>query len=93
MNVRRRNGHVIWLGVAVGVAAIALLLMIAVRRRRGAPDGRTIDDVDPLFTTGIALTGAGVALATTVGGFMYGVMIVGLILMAVGANRTRHPHH
>ncbi len=84
----------IWLGVGVGVAAIALLLVLAVQRRRGtSPDGRTVDDVDPLFTTGIALTGAGVALATTVGNFMYVVMIVGLILMAVGASRTRHPHH
>lgn len=83
----------IWLGVAVGVAAIALLVATAVRRRRRASDGRSVDDVDPLFTTGIVLTGTGVALATTLGGFMYGVMIVGLVFMAVGANRTRHPHH
>jgi hypothetical protein len=83
----------IWLGVAVGVAAIALLVVTAMQRRRRASDGRSVDDVDPLFTTGIVLTGAGVALATTLGDFMYGVMIVGLIAMAIGANRTRHPHH
>ena len=83
----------IWMGVAVGVAAIALLVATAVQRRRRASEGRSVDDVDPLFTTGIVLTGTGVALATTLGGFMYGVMIVGLVFMAVGANRTRHPHH
>ena len=55
----------IWLGVAVGVAAIALLVATAVRRRRRASDGRSVDDVDPLFTTGIVLTGAGAALATS----------------------------
>lgn len=83
----------IWLGVAVGLAAIALLVVVAAQRRHRASQGRTVDDVDPLFTTGIALTGAGAALATTLGGLMYGVMVVGLMLMAVGANRTRHPHH
>lgn len=83
----------IWLGVTVGVAAIALLLVIAVQHRHRSPAGRTVNDVDPLFTTGIAITGAGAALATTLGGVMYGVMIVGLVFMAIGANRTRHPHH
>ena len=83
----------IWLGVTVGVAAIALLLVIAVQHRHRSPAGRTVNDVDPLFTTGIAITGAGAALATTLGGFMYGVMIVGLVFMAIGANRTRHPRH
>lgn len=79
----------VWLAVAVGVGAVALLLVLAMRRR-GSSSGRTVDDVDPLFTTGIILTGTGVALAATFGGFMYGVMIVGLIQMAIGANRTRH---
>lgn len=83
----------IWLGVAVGVAAIALLVVTAVQRRRRVSDGRSVDDVDPLFTSGIVLTGAGAALVTTLGGVMYGVMIVGLVFMAIGANRTRHPHH
>ncbi len=83
----------IWLGIAVGVAALALLVVIVLRRRPSFPGGRTVDDVDTLFTTGIVLTGAGVALAATLGGIMYGVMIVGLIVMAIGANRTRHPHH
>ena len=83
----------IWVGVAVGVAALALLLIGAVRRFNGQPDSRVADDVDPLFTTGIAITGAGVVLGVTIGAFMYVMMVVGLILMAIGANRTRHPRH
>ena len=83
----------IWFGVVVGVAAITLLLVIAMQHRHRSPAGRTVNDIDPLFTTGTVLTGAGAALATTLGGFMYGVMIVGLVFMAIGANRTRHPRH
>jgi hypothetical protein len=38
-------------------------------------------------------TGAGVALAATLGSMMYGVMIAGLIMMAVGAGRMPlHKH-
>ena len=81
----------IWLGIGIGMAVLALLLVVVALRRRGEQvDG--IDDVDPLFTTGIVLAGAGVALATTLGPFMYGVMAIGLIVMAIGANRTRHHH-
>ncbi len=81
----------IWLGVAVGAAAIVLLVVIAVQRRRSASDGGTPGDVDRLFTMGIVVAGAGAALALTLGGVMYGVMAVGLIVMGIGANRTRHP--
>lgn len=83
----------IWLGVAAGVALIGLLLVIAARRRPRSSSGRTVEHVGPFFATGIVLTGAGAALATTLGGIMYGVMIVGLVVMAIGANRTRHLHH
>ncbi len=84
----------VWVGFVVGIAAVALLVVVAMQRRHRSAAGRAGDEVavDPLFTTGIALTGAGVALATTIGGVMYVVMIVGLILMAIGANRTRRPH-
>jgi hypothetical protein len=49
----------IWLGVSVGVAVIALLVVTAVKRRRRTSDGRSVDDVDPFFTTRIVLAGAG----------------------------------
>ena len=93
MNVRGRHADVIWLGTGIGVTVIVLLLVIVLQRRRRASNGRAVDEVDPLFTTGIAITGAGAALALTLGGAMYGVMIVGLIVMGIGANRTRPPHH
>ena len=83
----------IWLGGAIGVAVIVLLIAVAVQRRGNASHGTAGGDVDPLFTTGIAVTGAGAALALSLGGVMYGVMLVGLIVMAIGANRSRHPHH
>lgn len=79
-------------GVGVGVLAIvALLAMVARRRayRLASPDDRELSDVDPLFTTGIALAGVGVALALTIGPFMYLMFVVGMVLMAFGAYRTR----
>lgn len=84
----------IWIVSGVGVAVLALMITIAVVQRwRGRPEEGTIEDVDPLFTTGIAVTGAGVALATTLGPFMFLVMIAGLVVMAVGARRTQQQHH
>jgi hypothetical protein len=84
----------LWIVIGTGVVVLALLITVAVVRQwRGAPEQGTIEEVDPLFASGIAFTGAGVALATTLGPFMYGMMILGLVMMAVGANRTRHHHH
>lgn len=79
----------IWFSVGLGVATIALLVVLVVLRRPESAGERTADEVDPLFASGIALSGAGVALALTIGNVMYVVMIVGLIVMAFGANRTR----
>ncbi len=78
----------IWLGIAVGT--ILLIITISVLARRRARDDVDAENVDPLFTMGIAMTGAGVALATTVGSVMYAVMTAGLIVMALGTYRTRH---
>jgi len=85
----------VWAGVVVGIAATVLLVVMVVQRRHGSSARGAGDDVgvDPLFATGIALTGAGAVLATTIGDVMYAVMIVGLILMAIGANRARRLHH
>ena len=78
----------VWLGIAIG--ALALIIAIGVLILRRAHDDGEATDVDPLFTMGVALTGAGVVLATTIGSVMYAVMIVGLSVMAIGAHRTRH---
>jgi hypothetical protein len=78
----------IWLGI--GFAAALLIIAIGVFARRRAREDRDAADVDPLFSMGIAITGAGVALATTLGSVMYAVMAAGLIVMATGTYRTRH---
>jgi NhaP-type Na+/H+ or K+/H+ antiporter len=81
---------VIWLGIVVVVAALAIRL-VALVRRRGAT-GVSPDDVDPNFTLGIVLTGIGISLAAAVGSGMYALMAAGLVLMAVGAHRTQRSH-
>jgi hypothetical protein len=77
-----------WLGIVVG-AALLIIAIGGLARRRAGENGDVVD-VDPLFTMGIAITGAGVALATTLGSVMYAVMAAGLIVMATGTYRTRH---
>lgn len=84
----------IWVGIAagVGIVAIGALLVLAARVRAyrlASPDDQPIDDVDPLFATGIALAGAGIALALTIGPFMYVMFVAGMVVMAVGAYRTQ----
>ncbi len=84
----------VWIGIGIGVGVVAgVALVLAARRkayRLASPDDRQIDDVDPMFATGIALAGGGVALAITLGPLMYLMFVVGMILMAVGAYRTRN---
>lgn len=77
----------IWLGIAIGVALLIIAIGVLAHQRIG-DDGDAVD-VDPLFTVGIAITGAGVVLATTLGSVMYVVMAAGLIVMATGTYRSR----
>lgn len=79
----------IWFAVALVVLVIVVLLLVLVLLG-DEPVERSADHVDPVFPAGVAIAGAGVALATTLGGSMYALMIAGLIVMAVGATRTRH---
>jgi len=78
----------IWLGIAIATAL--LIIAIGVLARRRVREDADAANVDPLFTMGIAITGAGVALAATLGSVMYAVMAAGLIVMATGTYRTRH---
>jgi hypothetical protein len=82
----------IWLGIAIGMLTL-LALVIAITAVGGDVQRRRSDGeaVDPLFTTGIAISGAGVTLALTIGPFMYVMLAVGLVIMFVGARRSRPP--
>ena len=84
----------IWMGVSIAGVVVALVAVLGRRlTRRKLSAAQPVDDVDPLFTIGI-VTGTGGALATSVDLVMFGVMAAGLILMTVGATRTRrHPNH
>ncbi len=80
----------IWLAIAVVIALLLVGIGIVVHRR--TRDGGEVDDVDPLFAVGIAITGAGAVLGTTLGPVMFAMMAVGLVIMVVGSSRTRHHH-
>lgn len=74
-------------GTAISVLVLlGLVLLVAARRRGEGP----IDDPDPLFVTGIALSGAGAALFATIGVTGAAILTVGVVLMAVGIMRTRN---
>lgn len=80
----------IWMAIALAVVVLVVLALVVVLDDDSVE--RVVDDVDPLFPTGIAIAGGGVALAVNLGGFMYILLVVGLIVMAVGAVRTHHAH-
>jgi len=80
-----------WLGVA-GIAVVAALL-IALARANRSSRAESGDDVDPLFSTGVVITGTGAVLGSTIGPVMYSVMAVGLAAMALGAHRSRQHRH
>ncbi len=50
---------------------------------------RLSDDADPLLPVGLAIVGAGAALTTVLGPVMYFVIIGGLVVLALGTQRTR----
>jgi len=71
--------------IVLGVVAI-VLLVVAARRNGHAPR-----DADPLFTAGIAIAGASAALIATIGLATIPMLLVGLVVMIIGARRT-HSH-
>lgn len=75
----------IWILLAVASAAALGAALFAVRH---GGDG-SVEEVSPLFVAGIAICGASVALATTIGPFMFAMSGAGLVMMFVGG---RHQH-
>ena len=80
------------LTTALALAALVVVVLGLVLALGDDSIERSLDDVDPLVPTGIAIAGAGVALSVTLGAFMFVLLAVGLIVMVVGATRSHHSH-
>jgi uncharacterized membrane protein len=80
------KGDAMWILLVVTVLAILVTLGIVVWRLRPSPPP---SDVDPLFTAGIAISGASAALIATLGAAMIPMLLVGLACIVVGAHRSR----
>lgn len=80
-----------WYAIVVIVGALVMLIAVVARvARKSVRSPLPVDEIDPLFSIGVVFTGAGVATASTLGPVMYGVMTLGLLMMAIGANRSGH---
>lgn len=78
-----------WIIAGLIVAVVAFLFLVVFFVRRMRADGPVPPDVDPMFTMGIALVGAGVALMASAGPGMIGILALGLIFMFSGLRKTR----
>lgn len=79
------DGFVV-VGIIIGaLLLVGLVLLVVMQRRETAP----AEEVDPLFITGIAISGSGAALFATIGPVGAGLLAMGVVLMAVGIARTR----
>jgi hypothetical protein len=81
----------LWILVAVVIVIAAAAMAIAMRAfvGRDASDSSSTMTGEQWFTLGIVLTGAGVALTTTVGPTMLAMVALGLIYMGIGASKKR----
>ena len=75
------------IGIAVGLVTVAIVLAVATRR--GMSTGREMMTGEQMFVFGVIYTGAGVALVTSIGPAMIGVLALGIVFMGIGARR-RH---
>ncbi len=78
--------------IVVALVALVALLVLATRvraHRLTSPDDHRAEELSPLFAAGIALSGAGVALAVTIGPIMYLMVAIGLVVMIAGIQQTR----
>jgi hypothetical protein len=73
-----------WAVLAI-LALLGIITVAVVRTRTPVPPR----DADPLFVIGIVLAGTGAALIAAIGTQMVLVAIVGILLIAVGARRSR----
>jgi hypothetical protein len=77
------------IGLLVGLVAVgAGIGAVLVARRRG-PNEHPEMTGDQLFTLGVIFTGTGIALGVAVNPGMLGIMMLGIIYMAMGAQMKR----
>jgi hypothetical protein len=68
---------------------LAIVAVVAVRRQVPVPP----EDPDPLFIVGIIVSGTGAALTAALGAHMVLMALFGVLLIAVGARRSRKGTH
>lgn len=80
-----------WVMFSLGVVFVAIVI-VAVLATRERSTARPTSDVsgDDLFALGVVFTGAGVAMAVTLGPIMIWMVALGVIYMAMGTRRKRH---
>lgn len=73
-------------GIVVGLVVVGVLLvavLVARRRPDAAPLGAEMT-ADQWLTLGIVFAGAGAALTATVGVWMVGMVVLGIVYMGIG---------
>ena len=75
--------------VMFGVMAVLIASVCVLGLRRGPRADAYSDEVDPLFTAGIAVAGSSVALVITLGPMLWAMTAAGIVLLAIGAARMR----
>lgn len=79
-------------GLVVGLVAVGVALAVAVvarRRSEGVPLGSEMTS-DQWLTLGIVFAGAGAALTATIGVWMIGMVVLGIVYMGIGIRMKRN---
>jgi uncharacterized membrane protein len=81
-----------WVVVAltIGLVAVAVGLTAMVVVRRRAPGSAPERTGDQLLVLGVTFTGAGVALALTIGSATIGIAALGIVFMVIGSGMRRN---
>ena len=76
----------ILIGIVVGLVAVGVVLVavvVARRRSEAGPLGAEMT-ADQWLTLGIVFAGAGAALTATIGVWMIGMVVLGIVYMGIG---------
>lgn len=76
--------------LGVGFVVIVIVAVLATRERSAAPAPTSEVSGDDLFALGVVFSGAGVAMAVTLGPFMVWMVALGVVYMAMGTAKKRH---